>query len=97
MAKKLERPRKESGDYNINAARIVALATGEKLPAAPKPKLVPAPVKKNRAAVALGRRGGLKGGKARAASLTPEERRAIAIKAAHARWGMTGDETQDKK
>lgn len=38
------------------------------------------------AAVALGRKGGLKGGKARAAKLTPEERRRIAQKAAAARW-----------
>lgn len=41
---------------------------------------------KNPAAVALGRRGGLKGGKARAASLSPEQRSAIAKKAAQARW-----------
>ena len=42
--------------------------------------------KKNAAAVALGRLGGLKGGKARARSLTPEQRRASARKAAVARW-----------
>jgi hypothetical protein len=41
---------------------------------------------KNPAAVALGRLGGLKGGKARAAKLTAEQRRAIARKAAAARW-----------
>ena len=41
---------------------------------------------KNAEAVALGRRGGLKGGKARAAKLTPQERREIAQKAAAARW-----------
>ena len=41
---------------------------------------------KNRAAVELGRLGGLKGGKARAAKLTPEERSEIARKAARARW-----------
>ena len=41
---------------------------------------------KNVAAVALGRLGGLKGGKARAAKLTPEQRREIAQKAARARW-----------
>ena len=41
---------------------------------------------KNPAAVELGRRGGLKGGKARAAKLTPEERSEIAKKAAQARW-----------
>ena len=38
------------------------------------------------AAVALGRKGGLKGGKARAAKLSAEERSAIARKAAVSRW-----------
>jgi len=42
--------------------------------------------KKNAAAVALGRLGGLKGGKARAQKLTAEQRRASARKAAVARW-----------
>lgn len=42
--------------------------------------------KKNPAAVALGRLGGLKGGKARAASLTKKKRSEIAKKAAAARW-----------
>lgn len=37
-------------------------------------------------AVLLGRRGGLKGGKARAASLSPERRKEIAKKAIAARW-----------
>ena len=41
---------------------------------------------KNPAAVALGRLGGAKGGKARAESLTPEQRSEIAKKAAAARW-----------
>ena len=41
---------------------------------------------KNKAAQELGRLGGLKGGKARAAKLTKEERSAIAKKAAEARW-----------
>ncbi len=35
---------------------------------------------------AIGRKGGLKGGKARAAALSPQERSAIAKKAAAARW-----------
>ena len=39
------------------------------------------------AAVLLGRRGGLKGGRARADSLSPEKRREIARKAAQTRWG----------
>ena len=41
---------------------------------------------KNSAAVALGRRGGLKGGPVRAAALTPERRSGIARKAGLARW-----------
>jgi hypothetical protein len=41
---------------------------------------------KNPNAVALGRLGGLKGGKARAAKLTPEQRKEIAKKAAQKRW-----------
>ena len=41
---------------------------------------------KSPAATARGRRGGLKGGRARAAKLTPEARRASAQKAAKVRW-----------
>jgi len=64
-------------DANQLAASVVARATG-----------VPTPRKhrKNPAAVALGRRGGLKGGRARADALTPEERSDIAKRAAVARW-----------
>lgn len=42
--------------------------------------------RKNRAAVALGRKGGLKGGPARAAKMTPGERSESARKAVQARW-----------
>jgi hypothetical protein len=42
---------------------------------------------KNPLAVALGRLGGLKGGKARAATMTAKERSESATKAAKARWG----------
>lgn len=56
----------------------------------------PARPKKNLAAVALGRLGGLKGGKARAARLTPEQRRAIAKKAASARWVKRGESETDQ-
>jgi hypothetical protein len=45
---------------------------------------------KNPAAVALGRLGGLKGGKARAEKLTKKELRESAIKAAKARWAKKG-------
>jgi hypothetical protein len=64
------------------------------VPKAPEkgPAEVPTPVhpmerEKDPAAVALGRRGGLKGGKARMGALTPEQRRRLAKKAARARWG----------
>ncbi len=46
---------------------------------------------KNAAAVALGRRGGQKGGPARAASLSKKRRSEIAKKAAEARWGKQGE------
>jgi hypothetical protein len=45
---------------------------------------------KNPAAVALGKLGGLKGGKARAAKLTPAKRSEIARKAAKSRWADRG-------
>ena len=50
------------------------------------------PAPKNKAAVALGKLGGRKGGLARAKSLSPEQRSAIAKLAARARWqkGSTG-------
>lgn len=47
---------------------------------------------KDPAAVALGRRGGLKGGPARAKALTADQRRAIARKAAAARWANPSSE-----
>lgn len=62
-------------DINRAAFSIVQEATGE----APEDT-------RNPAAVELGRKGGLKGGAARAASLTPEQRSEIAKKAARARW-----------
>ena len=46
---------------------------------------------KNPAAVALGRLGGLKGGKARAKALSPKKRLEIARKAAQKRWGKKAD------
>ena len=78
-----ERSRKKK-DLNELAASIVGQATGDEEPAAEEPDTSG----KNPAAVALGRLGGLKGGKARAAKLTPEQRSAIAKKAAAARWGQ---------
>lgn len=68
-------------DLNQRAKSIVDILTGE----TPKP-VPPSDEGKNPAAVALGRLGGLKGGKARAESLTKKERSAIARKAARSRW-----------
>ena len=50
------------------------------------PDDAPVAKRKNAAAVALGRRGGKKGGPARAASMTPEERSELARTASNARW-----------
>lgn len=79
-----ERSSKKQGpaDPNETAYRITQEATGE----APKAE----PDGKDPNAVALGRKGGLKGGKARAAKLTPEQRSEIARKAAKARWAKKG-------
>ena len=66
-------------DLNQLAKAIVDEATGE------VPKTEQPPVK-NVAAVALGKLGGKKGGAARAAKLSPEERSQIARTAALARW-----------
>ncbi|MGH3036486.1 MAG: hypothetical protein ACRDMU_04825 [Gaiellaceae bacterium] len=75
-----DRSRKRPSDVNELARQIVDEATGDGPPAAD------ADEGKNPAAVALGRKGGLKGGKARAAKMTPEQRSESARKAAQARW-----------
>lgn len=66
------------------ASSIVAEATGE-IPTEAEVKTS----SKNPAAVALGRLGGLKGGKARAESLSKKRRKEIAQKAAKSRWNKT--------
>jgi hypothetical protein len=75
---------KGPGDPNELAYSIVQQATGQ----APKVLEIATgqPAGKNPAAVTLGRLGGLRGGKARAAKLTPEQRAKIASDAARARW-----------
>lgn len=80
MAKKSKKPR----DTNSMAAAIVAQSTD------PDDEGQDPYEGKNPAAVELGRLGGQKGGKARAESLTAEERSAIAKKAAQARWRESG-------
>jgi len=74
-------------DINQLAVRIVSEATSDAEKPAQKPEEPPAiDPAVSAAAAALGRRGGLKGGPARAAALSPTKRRAIARKAAAARW-----------
>jgi hypothetical protein len=68
-------PNRSSKDENEAAFAIVAQATGQ----TEKEAI-------SKAAAALGMRGGLKGGPARAAALSPQRRRRIAKLAAAARW-----------
>lgn len=80
MPERSSKQPKRPADVNELAFQIVGQATGEIEPADPG-------AGKDPAAVALGRKGGLKGGKARAAKMTPEERSESARKAALKRWG----------
>ena len=75
MAKHPKRPR----DPNLLGKLIVDLSTGEASEPAPEP---------DSSATEFARSGGLKGGKARAAALSPERRRAIARAAAEKRWSQ---------
>lgn len=79
--------KKRPTDINLLARQIVEEAIGEPLTPKEKPvKEKPPQREKNAAAVALGRLGGLKGGRARAEKLTEEQRKEIAKKAAQSRW-----------
>ncbi len=69
--------KKKEHDFSVTAFRIVQEATGQ-IETRPKRAID---------FKALGRLGGLNGGKARAAKLSPERRVEIAKKAALARWG----------
>jgi hypothetical protein len=71
-------------DFATVARRVVEKAIGEHLDGTP---LENPDEGKNPAAVALGRLGGAKGGRARADKLSPAKRKQIAKKAAAARWG----------
>ena len=79
MPKQAGKNPKRPRDPNQRAKLIVDIVTGE----SDEPKAPPA---KDPAAVSLGRRGGLKGGKARAAKMTEKERSEAARKAVEARW-----------
>jgi hypothetical protein len=77
--KKQKMPR----DVNQRAKATLDLFTGEREPESERVK--------DPAAVELGRKGGLIGGKKRAAKLSPERRSEIAKKAAKARWSRTAE------
>jgi hypothetical protein len=81
MPKRSSKKKPRLPEPNELAFSIVQAITGEPAPAPP------ADDGKNPAAVALGRLGGLKGGKARAEKLSAKKRAEIAKKAAAARWG----------
>lgn len=68
-------------DINQLGAFIVARATGTEMP---KPK-------KKATAAESGRKGGKKGGPARAATLSPQKRTTIAKKAAKKRWRLVAN------
>jgi hypothetical protein len=70
---------KRSNDPVKAAHELFLEIIGEAPPPEPEPE-------KNPAAVERGKLGGVKGGAARAAKMTPEERAASARKAAEARW-----------
>lgn len=74
-----DRSPKRPRDPNQLGKLIVDLATGEATELDPDEG-------KDPAAVALGRKGGLKGGKARAAMMSAKERSDAAKRAAEARW-----------
>jgi hypothetical protein len=74
-----DRSSKRPRDSNQLAKMVLDIATGEVEDTA-------ADGGKDPAAVALGRKGGLRGGRARAESMTPEQRSEAAKRAAEARW-----------
>ncbi len=84
----MEKKKKRPTDINELAAFIVEESTKDKKGESHK-EVKP---EKNPAAVALGRLGGLKGGKARAEKLSAEKRKEIAKKAALKRWKIRKSE-----
>jgi hypothetical protein len=80
---------KRARDVNSRTAQIVAIATGQTQDTVTEDK-------RNPHAVALGRLGGLLGGKARARILTKSQRIKIAKKAAMARWKTKKATTLEK-
>jgi hypothetical protein len=77
-----EKHPKRPRDFSQAAKLVVDIVSGQIEDREPTPEVQG----KDPAAVSLGRRGGLKGGIARAAKMTPEQRADVARKAAKARW-----------
>lgn len=77
--------KRDEPDIAQNAFRVMQESTGQipksEPPDAPSPDMISAVMRE------LGRRGGLKGGKARADGMSKKQRSEIAKKAAKARWG----------
>lgn len=82
MIGKGKRPR----DPNQLAKWIVDQSTREAPAAAPQPEPTAAPVNLSEYMAAIGRKGGQIGGKRRLKTMTKEQRRKVAAKAARARW-----------
>jgi len=80
MAKKRAKKRPDPAKFGFDMMQRVIEASGDQ-PDQPQPA-----EGKDPAAVALGRKGGLKGGPARAAKLTKKQRIESARKAAQSRW-----------
>lgn len=86
MPKRLSRKRPETSDPNVGAFRLVQRIAGTSEPKEPKANVVQLKLKKDPAAVALGRKGGLKSAAGRREKLSPERRISIAQNAARQRW-----------
>jgi hypothetical protein len=82
----MPKPPEPKRDFMEVARGVVEHAIGEHMDGTPLDQPVDT---RNPHAVALGQLGGLKGGKIRAAKLSPNQRKTIARKAAQARWGIS--------
>ncbi len=94
MKKKKPAKKQESSDINVLDSSIVQQAKWQPTKTKTADNVIDQELVqkaiaegKDPLAVLLGQRGGLKGGKARAAKLSAKKRKEIAQKAAKARWG----------
>lgn len=92
MADRSSRKKKKDSDFAVTAFRVVQEATKEPEASEAEPaEPAVTPEERHAAAVTLGKLGGKKGGAARAAKLTPEQRSEIARIAAGVRWKKSGN------